>query len=255
MKKRHCYNLFLLTLILCFGVPGMVSLSSAITKPEPVPPMAIEDAPVNVVPMATQGVGLRLVGTVVADNPDHSLAIIEIRTSKKQYLRREGDRVGKALVKRILRNQVIIDAGKGEERLTMLHGQPSASPPVRYQAATSRPSVNTLPSEKTLMPTRLNLKEVEPYFADMDAFKQRLQLHPITEANDPIGFLLRKVRRGGILWRMGLRNRDVIMGVNGTPITSPAEADLLFRTLKQGGEISIEIERRNQPQELLLAIQ
>ena len=54
---------------------------------------------------------------------------------------------------------------------------------------------------------------------------------------------------------MGLRNRDVISGVNGTPIRSTEEADILFQPLKKGGKISIEIEHRNQHQELLLAIQ
>ena len=184
----------------------------------------------------------------MADNPSRSLAFIDNRTTGKQQAFREGDRVGKAVVKKILRNRVIIDAGRGDEMLTMLHGQPSGGQPARVQAARARPSATTV------VPARLDRKEIEPYLADMDQLKKQVLLYPLKEDDKPAGVLVRNIRHGSIFWRMGLRNRDVIRGVNGKPVTSPEEADAFFQSLKNGGEITVEITRGRGTQELRLEI-
>jgi type II secretion system protein C len=211
---------------------------------------AREEIQLRSVRMATQELGLKLIGTVVADDPEDSLAVIEDRTNGKQYPRREGDRVGKALIKKILRNEVIINAGRGDKMLTMLHEQPSGGEPVPYQAAGIQHPANT--AEST---TRLNREDVAPYFADISQLKEQLLLHPIHQENEPAGFLVRNIKRGSILWRMGLRNRDVVKGVNGRAVTSPDEADAFFQDLKKGGVITVEVERARRAQELKIEIQ
>jgi general secretion pathway protein C len=186
--------------------------------------------------MAAQGLNLELVGTVVADDPAMSFAVIHNRATGKQWVYRKGDRVGEALIKRILRRSVVIDSGTGDEMLSMDAGGHAGGIP-------SSPE----------MP-RLDREEVEPHLADMDQLKGQLLLYPIKEEGEPAGVLIRKIRRGSILWRMGLRNRDVIRGVNGNAITSPDEADAFFQTLKNGGAITVEIKRRRRTHELRFEI-
>jgi type II secretory pathway component PulC len=54
---------------------------------------------------------------------------------------------------------------------------------------------------------------------------------------------------------MGLRNRDVITAVNDQPITGPEQAAEFFTKLAEGGDIRIDIMRRNRNRELNLKIE
>ena len=69
--------------------------------------------------LAKKDLGLELVGTVVADNPKMSRAIIDNRKTRKQEAYREGDNAGKVKIKKILRNNVVITTAKGDELLTV----------------------------------------------------------------------------------------------------------------------------------------
>ncbi len=257
MKHRTVYNLLLPALVAFFWALAHPSVSKGGVKPGPTLPAAASAAvsernsdgsstgggsparqgvSVKRLPMAAQGLGLELVGTVVADDPAMSFAVILNRATGKQWVYREGDRVGEALIKTILRRGVVIDAGTGDEMLSMDAGG----------------NARTLPSTPEM--PRLDREEVEPHLADVDQLKGQLLLYPIKEEGEPAGVLIRKIRRGSILWRMGLRNRDVIRGVNGKPISGPNEADAFFRALKAGGEITVEITRAKRPQELRFEI-
>jgi type II secretory pathway component PulC len=44
-----------------------------------------------------------------------------------------------------------------------------------------------------------------------------------------------------ILIAMGLRSGDLIIGVNDQPITGPEQAAEFFQTLKQGGDVTIQV--------------
>ena len=220
------------------------------------------DASVKVVPMATEELGLQLIGTVVADNPWDRLAIIEDRNTGKQYPRREGDRVGKkAVVKKILRNRVIIDAGSGEVILVIGHSQPSGSPPARYQGARGRVPASTQFYASVVRGQDLNIflpktydrKDVDTYFADMDAWR-KTHVQPAGEGNAAAGFVITNIQRGSVPWRMGLRSGDAIKSVNGKVISGPDEVGTFFNTIKKGGEISVGIERESEAQELQISV-
>jgi general secretion pathway protein C len=144
---------------------------------------------------------------------------------------------------------VIIDAGSGGEMLSMRHAQPSGRQPTQSQTA------GIQPPETSTEPTRIDSKEVEPYFANMDQLKEQVVLYPVKQEDESAGVLVRNIRRGSIFWRLGLRNRDVIKGVNGKTITSAAEADVFFQDLKKGGEITVEVMRARRPKELKIQIQ
>jgi len=217
---------------------------------------------VNVTPTATEDLGLQLFGTVVADNPRDSLAIIEDRDTGKQYPLREGDRVGKqAVVKKILRNRVIIDAGNGEVMLVMGHSQPSGIPPARYQGAGGRVPASTRFYASVVRGQDLNIflpktydrKDVDTYFADMEAWK-KLHVQSAGEGDAAAGFVINHIQRGSVPWRMGLRSGDAIKRVNGEVISGPDEAGAFFDTLKRGGEISVGIEREGEAQELQISV-
>jgi len=57
-------------------------------------------------------VRLKLIGTAIADDPELSMANIEIRGTRQQSYFREGDWIGGVRTKKILLNRLIVDYGK-----------------------------------------------------------------------------------------------------------------------------------------------
>ena len=95
MKERPIRALFGVVLTLCLGTAFLVNAKASGAQPE-------------------QGLRLRLVGTVVTDEPSTRFAIIEVQSTGRQGAFHEGDRWGDILIKRIHPGYVIIDAGKGD---------------------------------------------------------------------------------------------------------------------------------------------
>lgn len=64
----------------------------------------------------------------------------------------------------------------------------------------------------------------------------------------PRGFRLQGIRSGSIFSAIGIRNGDVIVGVNGTEIDSPQRALELYQAMLQQDQVTMEILRRGRSQ-------
>ena len=60
------------------------------------------------------------------------------------------------------------------------------------------------------------------------------------------GFRLSAIRRGSLLQKLGIKNGDVIHGVNGAPLTSATGAMGAFQSMQSERQFSFDITRRNQ---------
>jgi general secretion pathway protein C len=60
----------------------------------------------------------------------------------------------------------------------------------------------------------------------------------------PTGFRLQGIRSGSIFSAIGIRNGDVIVGVNGTDINSPQRAMELYQAMLQQDQVEMQILRR-----------
>jgi hypothetical protein len=82
--------------------------------------------------IAQKDLGLKLLGTVTADDNTLSLAIVHIQKTEEQKIFHEGDNAGNLYIKKILRNKVIITTDNGDVFLTMapenFGKQPDLSP-------------------------------------------------------------------------------------------------------------------------------
>jgi len=207
------------------GSQGQVSLSQ-------------EDVSVEDVPTADKSLGLKLVGTVAGDDSATSFAIIDNIRTRKQELYHEGDRAGDVLIKKILRNKVIVDAGRGEELLALeleetgrkVEFSPAPQSAVRERGTAAREEAR-----------RFDRAEVEASLGNVDQVIQELSISPFMRAGKPAGFRIGKLPANSILIAMGLRSGDLITGVNDQDITGPAQAAEFFQTLKQGGDVTIKV--------------
>jgi type II secretory pathway component PulC len=54
---------------------------------------------------------------------------------------------------------------------------------------------------------------------------------------------------------MGLRSRDVIIGMDEESITSPDQASDFFQKLAEGGEVTIKLKRRRRTRQIRINIE
>jgi general secretion pathway protein C len=209
-----------------------------------------EKIDIDEMPVAVKSLGLKLVGTVVANESEDSSAIIEDLTSRKQDVYREGDEVKNTLIKRILRHNVIINTGGRDEVLSMAPEESTgkSAPPAR--PTRGRP---TPPSATSSI--QLDREELESQMADLNELMQQVRIRPFMEGRNPAGFLVSNIKPGSLFSKMGLRNGDVIQGVNGETITTPDQAIELYESLMEGGAIDLDIKRGRRTQKLRYAVE
>lgn len=203
-----------------------------------------EEVVLDDMPVAVNSLGLKLVGTVVANKPEESSAIIEDRSTRKQEVYQEGDRVKQALIKRILRHNVVINTGRRDEVLSMVPEESTRKTPAPERA----PRTRRRPAARGAI--RLDREELESQMANLNELMQQVRIRPFMEGKRPAGFLVSNIKPGSLFSKMGLRNGDVIQGVNGETITTPDQAVELYESLMEGGEIALEIKRGRRKQNL-----
>jgi hypothetical protein len=84
-----------------------------------------EEIPLEEMPVAEKNLGLSLIGTVAAKKSKLRSAIIENSETRVQTIYHEGDKIEDILVKRILRDNVILGTSGGEKVLTIAFEQTS----------------------------------------------------------------------------------------------------------------------------------
>ena len=201
-------------------------------------PALEETVSVEDIPTAEKSLGLKLIGTVAGDDAETSFAIIDNKKTRKQELYHEGDKAGEVLIKKILRNKVIIDAGRGEELLALEleeTGKNVECSPAPQAAVSGRSTASRGQARQ------FDRAEVEAALGNVDQVIQELNITPFTRAGKPAGFRIGTLPRDSILIQMGLRSGDLITGVNNQAVTSPEQAAEFFQTLKQGGDLTIKV--------------
>ena len=210
---------------------------------------------------AKKGLGLKLVGTVVADDPRMSRAIIDNRSIRKQEVYREGENAGKAKIKKILRNNVVITTADGDELLTIEIKESrksflaERSQYIGSRSSSAQQSAETRRQRARASSISLKREEVADSLADIDGLMQQMSVTPYMQGEQDSGFRITNIPRDSVLRRMGLRSRDVIVGIDGETITGPDQAAGFFQRLAGGGEVTIKLKRRRRTRQIKLNIE
>lgn len=214
--------------------------------------------------------GLKLIGTTVATDRRLNQAVIESARPRAQEIYRERERAGNVLIKRILRNNVIVATERGEQRLTVDYENvkapaptPSAAPPplpasaqpgtppgARMPAADEAPSAEA-PEIHFSMPRGSLAKSL----ANPAALLSEMGIAPGKDQPTGDGLRLGVVNPRNPLARLGLRTGDVIREFDGESVSGPADAESLLKTLSEGGDFNVLVERRGRPLRLNLSIE
>jgi len=183
---------------------------------------------------------ISLLGTVSGDETT-GYAVIEEAAGKKQGLFRVGDSVQNALVERIRRGEVILKVGDRYEKLTMDEAA---------QARAARPGaeIASASGESSTIPVSRDM--VEGALGNINQLLTQVRVRPYFKDGLPDGLAVSHIRPDSIIAKLGLRNGDVVKGVDGKEIKSPDDILNFYNSLKSGSDISVDVMRRGQLQTL-----
>ncbi len=188
---------------------------------------------------------LTLEGTVVHRNPFRSLATITNSKNTMSYT--VGDKVADfAEIISVIRKKVIIRnlKTKGLEYIKISKDQvPVKAPVVRNKFRSSNEKSSNLIKKDG---NRFTAKraDVDAQIANISSLarqaKSRLVRDPAT--GEVLGYQIFDIKPG-LLQGLGIQNEDIIIEVNGRPITNPLQATSAFSKLKDKNEIRTTINR------------
>lgn len=210
----------------------------------------------TMIAMSPEDLGLKLIGTVVGGVPDMNLAIVEGLNAHNQVAYKEGDYIvnGEGWIKKIMRSSVVISKADQDILLAMEKGIPGNRPIVSESPIKSLALIDEEDASLFLDSLHLSRKEVAKKFANLNTVLQRVQKSADSSGGQTGEYLIRGLDSGSLLSEIGLREGDVIQGVNGERVTTPEQISNFIRMFEEGGDFSIQLVRKGTSKEVFLNI-
>jgi len=184
-----------------------------------------------------------LLGTVTGSQ-QNAVAVIEETEKRKQGLYRVGDSVQDAIVKMILRGKVVLRVNDKDEILTM---EESSSRRASSKEEAS-PSRRRRPSRAPGRGASITLRrsDVQDALKNINNLLSQVRIRPHFKDGKADGLALSNIKGDSIFAKLGLRDGDIVQGVNDRPIRSPDDIVSFYNKLTSGSRISLQINRRGQ---------
>ena len=204
----------------------------------------VEVAPktVDVEALEQTSLQLKLWGTVTGP-PEEAYAVIEEGGKREQNLFRIGDAIQNATVKLILRERVILNVDGKDEVLAIEKAAGKGKGPARKvpgRSVAGRPSGQTPVSVQKIT---LRRSQIDSAIQDVSQLMNQVNIRPHFYQGQPDGMMLSRIKPNSLFMRMGLRNGDVITGVNGRDITSVDDALGFYENLKSADNVKLNLKR------------
>ncbi|AGC44215.1 general secretion pathway protein C [Myxococcus stipitatus DSM 14675] len=234
------------------ALPDMEGLSrvTGIKIPEPEKPVVEPSAPLadlNAEPVKS-GLRVKLLGTLVASNPDWSFASIQDMVTQRAQTYMKGNELQGATVHEIERERVIvINNGRKE----FIDGNPGdgagtftpPTPPVAVGNPNPSSGIRAVSDNEYEVPR----EEINKTLNDLNSVAMQARIVPAFKDGQAVGFKLFSIRPDSIYTKIGVQNGDVIRRINGFDLNSPEKALEVYSKMKDASRIEIEIERNGAP--------
>ncbi|MBM4379073.1 MAG: general secretion pathway protein GspC [Deltaproteobacteria bacterium] len=225
-----------------------------VPRPEPEVKEPTEEQAVDMTgePVKTS-LRLKLLGTLVASNPDWSIAsIVDVPTMKTGTYMVGHPVGGVATVLEILRNRVVILYNGRREYIDATTGDgsgaPPPPPPVAAAPAPQAKEPGTAVTGNGIRATSDNeyevpRAEIDKTLSNLNDVAMQARIVPAFQDGQAKGFKLFSIRPDSIYTKIGIQNGDVIRRINGFDLNSPEKALEVYSKLKEANRIDIEVER------------
>jgi type II secretion system protein C len=188
--------------------------------------------------LADENFDFRLVGVAVSSKSGQNRAVIEQEPDWRQRFIREGDRIGPAMVKKILNDRVVLEIGQ-DNRIVLLNRayQDGDSPGGTMQSGQG--DGNPQPDFSRKETVAVDGSKVSASLADIVEVMQNVNLNPINVYGRPVGVRISPIETGSFFAEIGLKTGDIITAVDGGPIKGQEAAIAFLERIRSGGEFEI----------------
>lgn len=194
---------------------------------------------------------IKLFGTVVA--ADRSKVLLQVNNELKLY--HLGDQLpDDGTIEKILRNEVQIRYRDQSLTTLVLQEKTPSSAAAPSVTATAKDVAGDIKSvgENRWLISRDTGESVRKNFA---AQMRLVLMQPRMVAGKANGFLIQRIDSPSILAKLGLQPGDVVIDVNNTKLDSPEKGLQIVQQLREARQITIAVERNNQPMSFSYEIQ
>jgi general secretion pathway protein C len=213
----------------------------------------VSDAPIEATETKLK---LTLRGVFAATDPKNAMAIIaDAKGEEKVYQKAETIFSGVKLYE-IYPDKVILERGGSFETLSLPRDEePASSRPAFASSRTARPTTR-LPQTDDVTRTR-NIRAgnkldqlKEKLTAEPAEFWKEVRIEPVQDENNQIKGYRFNHNDPQVMRALGLRPGDVILEVNGSPVSDPSVLTGLLNDMGSQGTLSLGIERNGQRENL-----
>jgi general secretion pathway protein C len=191
--------------------------------------------PVDIDNLVITELDLRLWGTVT-EKDSTAYAVIESsqgqNIKKEQRLYKEGEIVQNATIEKIYRDKIVLNF-EGEKQILAME---------KYESRKSYRRSRQPRKQPARLARTIRRKDIEKAFQNINTVMRQARIRPRSN-----GMYISNIRRGSIFQRLGLRNGDIIQGVDGKQINSVDDAMNFYNSLKSGTRVALDLKRRGRP--------
>jgi general secretion pathway protein C len=188
-----------------------------------------------------------LLGTISGDDQT-AVAIIEDKAKKKQDLYKEGDTIQDASIVKILRGKVVLRVQEKNQILTMEEQAAAAKgkPTTFSSGGQATPAVQAGTGTTISLDRTAIAKSLE----NVTELLSQVRIRPHYQDGKTDGLLISQLKPNTVFNQLGLRNGDIIHGLDGKTVQTTDDVMSFYEELKTGSSVSLDILRRGQKQTL-----
>ncbi|WP_147447392.1 type II secretion system protein GspC [Corallococcus sp. CA054B] len=215
------------------SLTGLSSAASVALPPEPPPDLR------------RSTLGIRLLGTLVAQDPRWSMASIHELPAGSAHSLMVSDTIQGARVFAIERERILLLV---DGRLEYLDGSANGAPaPLNVHPGAASQGLGRGIRETGPDTYAVPREDVTEALTHLPELSMQARVVPAFKDGRPVGFKLFSIREESFYSRLGLRNGDVLQRINGLGLDSPDKALEAFTTLRDARRIELQIERGGAP--------
>jgi general secretion pathway protein C len=202
---------------------------------------------------------LKLWGTITG--PEQvKRAIVEDTKERRQVILREKDTVASASIKMILRDKVVLEVNGEDqilemEKVTSAGGRRPVRPAGLSSPARPRPVATTdgpMEDKAPRPPVQIRIRPslLKQLAETPDNWDRFAVVSPYQDEEGNNGLMVNRVTPASPLRRLGIRNGDILLTIDGEPVGAMDEMMAYFQEAAPGDEMAMELKRRGKVREM-----
>jgi general secretion pathway protein C len=199
---------------------------------------------------------LKLRGIVASSEDGLGHAVIEYRSKQEVYAVEDKlPMPGRVMLAKVMTRQVILDNGGTYERLELFDKSELGTPvPQPVRPAPEENSSQIIDKRNDAATSSMAAEFHSQLYTNPQSLAQIVSISAVRKDGQQSGYRVSPGSDAEKFQQLGFQSGDIVTGINGVELDSPANSMKLYTMLREAQEITFELERGNQPVTLTVSL-